>query len=143
MKEIPCALLNKKVNFNKTETKWKMENATRFLLENWSFWFNSHEYWELKIKLCWFIARKRKRRAFFLTLMSSGNFQKTLLHTLFCLFLKSSNRSESIKIAYNTTKLLCSPLHSRKWAETLPFLNIPHQEIRWNYGILHSVLLFT
>ena len=105
----PCMLLNKNVNFNKNETESKIENPRGTLC------FSSYKNRKLKVKLLWVGAREKKKRAFFVPfLLSEGNFfnicvlsqcivywihfqnihtftyQKTLLHTLFYLFLKSS-----------------------------------------------------
>ena len=103
----PCFLLNKKLNFNKNQTESKLEHPM-----------------QLKVKLSWVEARDRKTRALFATLIFSAKtffkicvishsmgycinfqnihsftYQKTLLHTLFCLFLKSSKAfSVSLKL---------------------------------------------
>ena len=102
----PCILLNKiKAKWIR---KWKIPHT---VLERRTLYKNR----KLKVKLSWVGARKRKQKAFFVPfILSEGNFfnicvlsecivywihfrnihtftyQKTLLHTLFCLFLKSS-----------------------------------------------------
>ena len=103
----PRILLNKNINFNKNETKWKMENPT--VLERRTLCFSSCKNRKLKVKLWWVGARERNKRAFFVPfILSEDNFlnifvlsqfvvyginfqnihtftyQKTLLHTLFC-----------------------------------------------------------
>ena len=85
------------------------------VLERRTLCFSSYRNRKLKVKLWWVGARERKKRAFFVPfILSEGNFfnicvlsqcivywihfqnihtftyQKSLLHTLFCLFLKSS-----------------------------------------------------
>ena len=105
----PCILLNKNIALIKTKPnrKWKIPHT---FLERRTF--SSHKNRKLKIKLWWVAARERKffapfilpEATLFLTLVlfqyiaywiHFQNFytfthQKTLLHTLFCLFLKSS-----------------------------------------------------
>ena len=67
----PCFLLNKNINFNKNETKSKMENATH----RWTLCFSSYKNYELKAKLWSVAARKRKYSAFFVTfILSEWNF---------------------------------------------------------------------
>ena len=110
----PWILLNKNINFSKNETESKMENLQP-VLERRTLRFSSFKNRKLKIKPCWAGARERKKRVFFVPfILSKGNFlknlcfisvyivlntiqkihtftyQKTLLHTLLCLFLKSS-----------------------------------------------------
>ena len=96
----------------KRKRKWKIPYK---VLERQTLCFSSNKNRKLKVKLAWARPRKRKNRAFFLPfILSKGNFfnicvlsrclvywihfhnihtfiyQKTLLHTQFCLFLKSS-----------------------------------------------------
>ena len=105
----------KNINFNKNETESKMENPTHSFRET-NLCFSSYKNCKLKVKLWWVGVRERKNRVFFVPfILSKGNFfkicvlsqcivywihfqnihtftyQKTLLHTLFCFFLKSSN----------------------------------------------------
>ena len=61
-----CSLLNKNINFNKRETKWKVQNLTLFL-ERWKLCFSSYRICELKVKLWSVGACERKKMAFFVT----------------------------------------------------------------------------
>ena len=112
-----CILLNKSINF---KMKSEMENPTHSFTEtNLVHHFVSYKNRKLKVKLRWLGARERKKRAFFIKFISFVFFdqcilsqcildwihfqnihtfthQKTLLHTLFCLFLKSSKARKYI-----------------------------------------------
>ena len=67
----PCFLLNKNINFNKNETKSKMESAAH----RWTLCFSSYKNCELKAKLWSVAARERKNSAFFVTfILSEWNF---------------------------------------------------------------------
>ena len=111
----PCILLNKHINFNKNETESKMENPTQGLsgtiLVLQLIW-----EWQIKGKtvMSWSSRKKKEgilstihfvRRKFFFTYMiylNASCFKYTfriytllhtkrhLLHTLFCLLIKSS-----------------------------------------------------
>ena len=95
----------------KQNRKWKIPHTG---LERQTLCFSSYKNHKLKVKLWWVGARERKKRAFFVPfILSEGNFfnicvlsqckvywihfqnihtftyQITLLHTIFCLFLKS------------------------------------------------------
>ena len=105
----PCILLDKNINFYKSETGLKMESPHTALC------ISSYKNHKLKLKLWWVGACERKKRVFFVPfILSKKNcfnicvlsqcivywiyfqnihtftYQKTLLHTLFSLFLKSS-----------------------------------------------------
>ena len=96
----------------KRNRKWKISYT---FLERRTLCYRSYKNRKLRVKLRWVGARKRKKRIFFVPfILSEGNFfniyilcqyivywiqfqnihtfkyQRTLLHTLFCLFLKSS-----------------------------------------------------
>ena len=96
----------------KRNQKWKLP---RTILERRTLCSSSYKNHKLKVKLWWAGFLERKKRAFFVPfILSKGNFfnicvlsqcivcsihfqnvptftyQKTLLHTLICLFLKSS-----------------------------------------------------
>ena len=58
-----CFLLNKNINFNKNETESKMKNP-HTLLERWVWCFRLYKNRELKVKLWWVGARKRRKSAF-------------------------------------------------------------------------------
>ena len=102
-----CILLNKNANFNKNETELKTFRQT--------LCFISYKNCKFKVKLWWVGTLERKKRIFFLPFsLSEGNFfntcflsqcilywihlqyihiftyEKTLLHILLWLFLKSS-----------------------------------------------------
>ena len=94
---------------------WKIPHT---ILERQTLCFSSYKNRELKIKLQWIGARGRKMKTFFVPfIFSEGNFlifvflsqrivyQKTLLYTLFCLFLKSSNAS-SVSLIWNKKSFL-------------------------------------
>ena len=67
----PCFLLNKNINFNKNETKSKMESAAH----RWTLCFSSYKNCELKAKLWSVAACERKNSAFFVTfILSEWNF---------------------------------------------------------------------
>ena len=109
----PCIFLNKNINFSKNGKESKMENpAQNFGETNLQLISESQTK---SIKLWWVRARERQKRAFFVPFtLSKENFsniyilsqcivywihfqkirtftyQKTLLHTLLCLFLKLS-----------------------------------------------------
>ena len=113
----PCFLLNKNMKEKEKEKtkrnrKWKIPPTASDI---WTLCFSSYKNRKLKVKLWWVGARERKKRAFFVPfVLSDWNFfntcalspcivywihfqsihtntyQKSLLHTLFCLFLKSS-----------------------------------------------------
>ena len=110
----PYFLLNKNINSNKNNTKLKME-IPHTLSERRTMCFSSYKNRELKVKLWRAGARERKKSAFFVKFILSVwhffnicvlpqcivywinfqniytcTYQKTLLRTLFCLFLKSS-----------------------------------------------------
>ena len=111
----PCIFLNKNINFSKNEKESKMENPAQNFRET-NIVLQHIQEWQIKsIKLWWVRARERQKRAFFVPfILSEENFfnifilsqcivywiqfqnirtftyQKTLLHTLFCLFLKLS-----------------------------------------------------
>ena len=109
----PGILLYKNINFNKNGTESKME-IPHTVSERQTLCFSSNKNRKLKVKLWWVGARERQKRAFFvLFILSEDNFfkfvllpcivywihfqnmhtftyEKTLFHTLFCLFLKSS-----------------------------------------------------
>ena len=99
----PCILLNKNIIVN-NETVLKMENL--IVLEGWTLCFSSYKNCKLKVKLWWIAALERKNRTVVVPFtLCEGNFKicieytfrinillhikKTLLHTLFCIFLKS------------------------------------------------------
>ena len=109
----------------KWNRKWKIPYA---VLERRTLYFSSYKNRKLKVKLWWFGARERKKNAFFVPfILSEGDFsdicdvcqctvhwiyfqnihnfiyQKPLLHTLFCLFLKSS-KSFSVFISCSATR---------------------------------------
>ena len=98
----------------KKKRNWKWKNPY-IALERRTLCFSSYKNYKLKVKLWWVGASKRKKRVFFVWfILSEGIFfnicvlsqcivywirfqnihtftyQKILLHTLFCLFLKSS-----------------------------------------------------
>ena len=102
----PCILI-------KTKRNWKWE-IPRTVLEKCNLHSSSYKNRKIKVKLSW-VRTRRKKRAFFVPfIFSEGNFinicvlsqciaywihcqniytftyQKTFLHTPFCLFLKSS-----------------------------------------------------
>ena len=113
----PCILLNKNINVNKNETEPKTENPSySFRQTNLCFNSRRNQRTKIKVRLWWCGAYKRKKRAFFVRfILPEGSFfnicvlsqcivhwlhlqnihaftyQKTLLHSLFYLFLKSSN----------------------------------------------------
>ena len=121
MKAYFCFLLNKDINFNKIETESKMENPT--ILERQSLCFSSYKNRKLKLKLWWVGARKRKKKEFFCTVYFVRRklfnhmcfismysvywihfqnrhtfiYQRTLLHTRFCLALKCQKPIFKIK----------------------------------------------
>ena len=105
----PCTLFYKKKT--KQNVKWKIPYTVS---ERRTLCFSSCKNQKLKVKLWWVGARERKKRAFFVPfILSEGIFfnicvlsqcivywihfqnihaftyQKALLHTLFCLLLKS------------------------------------------------------
>ena len=109
----------------KRDRKWKISCA---VLERRTLYFSSYKNRKLKVKLWWFGTRERKKIAFFVPfILSEGNcsdicdvcqctvhwiqfqnihtfiYQKPLLHTLFCLFLKSS-KSFSVFISCSATR---------------------------------------
>ena len=109
----PCILLDKNTNFSKNETESEMESPINNFRET-NLYFRSYNNRKLKVKL-WWVGWSSQKRAFFVPfIFSEGNFfnicvwsqcivywiqlqnihtftyQKTLLLTLFCLFLKSS-----------------------------------------------------
>ena len=105
--------LNKNINFNKNETESKMENL-HTVSEKQTLclsWFKNRR---LKLKLWWDGAWKYKKGQFLCRLfcrkecivywihfqnIHTFTYQKTLLHTLFYLFLKSSKAlSVSLRI---------------------------------------------
>ena len=105
----PCILLNKNINFNEDEKESKMENLHTVL--GWrTLYFSSYKNRKIKVKLWWVGARERKQRTFFVPfILSEGNFltfvywmhfqnihtsscQKSLLHTLDCLFICLHNQ---------------------------------------------------
>ena len=129
----PCILLNKNINFNKNETESKME-IPHTVLDWRTLCFSSHSNCKLKVKLWWDIACKRKREGIFCTIyfvwrkffnisvlsqcivywihfqnIHTFTYQKTLLHTLCCLFLKSFQFTiwSIIVIALNAPPLKC------------------------------------
>ena len=107
----PCFLSNQNINFNKDETESKMENPTYAFRET-NLCASTHS--KLKVKFCWVGARERKKSAFFVTFILltemflilvyylniaivywtnlqniyTFTYRKTVLYTLFCLFLK-------------------------------------------------------
>ena len=110
----PCIFLNKNMNFNKNGIETKMENPTQ-VLETRNLCFSSYKNYKLKVKLLCVGARERKKRPFFAPFIlpeeiffnicifsqcitywihfqniHAFTYQKTLLYTLFCLFLESS-----------------------------------------------------
>ena len=105
-----CILSNKNINFNKNKTirKWKISHR---VLERRTLCFSSYKNRKLKVKLWWVEARERKKVCLFCTVyfvqkkcfkhlcfisfvfyfrIYTFTYQKTLPHTIFCLFLKSS-----------------------------------------------------
>ena len=109
----PCILLNKNINFTKNESESKIENPTHSF-KGRICCFSAYKNCKLKVKLWWVGAHERKKRAFFvpfyfirriffnICVLSQGivhwidfqnihtfTYQKTLLYTLFYLFLKS------------------------------------------------------
>ena len=109
----PFILWNKNINFNKKETQLKMKNS-HTVLDRQTLGFSSYENRKLEVKLWSVGVCERKKRAFFVPfILSEGNFfnicvlsqcivywihfpnihtftyQVILLHTFFCLFLKS------------------------------------------------------
>ena len=108
------------------------------VLETQTLCFSSYKNHKLKVKLWWVSARKRKKSAFFVPFILSERiffnicvlsqcivywihfqkihtftYQKTLLHTLFCLYLKSS------KAFSVSSKIKNSTYHSRVWSPNL------------------------
>ena len=108
----PHILLNKNIDFNKSETEAKMKSPYT-VLERLTLCFSLYKNCKLKIKLWWVGARERKKRSFFVSfILSERNFfkicissqyivywiyfqniyafiyQKTLLHTLLLLVFK-------------------------------------------------------
>ena len=93
----------------KRNRKWEIPHT---VLERRTLWFSSYKNRKLKVKLWWVGARERKKSVFFCTAYFVQNlfnicalshcitywihfrnirtfmYQKTLLHTLFCLFFK-------------------------------------------------------
>ena len=59
-----CFSLNKKVNFNKSETESNMENPTHTLRERRTLCFSSYNNCKLKVKLWWARAQERKKSTF-------------------------------------------------------------------------------
>ena len=122
----PCILLNKNITFNKNETESKMENLTQSF-EGQTLCFSSFKNRKLKIKLWSVGAHERKKRAFFVLFIlpkkdffnicvlsqcmvywihflniQAFTYQKTLVPTLFCLFLKQLKAfSVSLNIILN------------------------------------------
>ena len=69
-----CILSNKNINFNKNGTELKME-IPNIVLERWTLCFSSYKNPKTKVKLWWFGARERKKKAFFLPfILSEGVF---------------------------------------------------------------------
>ena len=120
--------LNKKIKFNKTKRNWKSK-IPHTILESRTLCFSWCKNHKSKIKLWWVGARERKKRAFFAPfILSEGHFlnlcvlsqyivywkhfqnihtftyQKPLLHTLFCLFLKWS-KAFSVPLKQRQCKL--------------------------------------
>ena len=110
----PCILLNKNTNFNKNEAKSKMKNPTHSFRET-NLLLQLIQESQIKSKTVMNWSSQKKKRAFFVPfILSEGSFfkdwvlsqcilywihfqnihtftyQNTLLHTLCCLFLKSS-----------------------------------------------------
>ena len=129
----------------KWNQKWKISHT---VLERRTLCFSSCKNRELKVKLWWVGARDRKKGAFFVMfIFSKGNFivifvlsqcimywvnfqnictftfQKTLLHTLFCLFLKSSKAfSVSINFTKNHKITFCQhEINEGRFSEILKF----------------------
>ena len=111
----PYFLLKKIHTLIKTKQNWKWKTSPTFL-QRQTFCFSSNYNRKLKVKLWWAKARKRKKRKYFVPFiwmketffkhfismhvywinfqnMHYFTYQKTLLHTLLCLFLKSSKVS--------------------------------------------------
>ena len=109
----PCFCWTKIETLIKTKLNWKWK-IPHTALERRTLCFILYKNRKLKVKLWWIGARERKKRAFFLPfILSEGNlfnicvlsqcivywihcqsidtftYQRTLLRTLFCLFLKS------------------------------------------------------
>ena len=67
-------LLNKNINFNKSETESKMKNPIH-CFERRGLYFSSYKNCKLKVKLWWVGVCKRKKRAFFVPfILSEGIF---------------------------------------------------------------------
>ena len=64
-------LLNKNLNFNKNETKSKMENPTHSFRETNLVPFSSYKNRKLKVKQPWAGAWKEKKRKFFVPIILS------------------------------------------------------------------------
>ena len=134
-----CIFLNKNINFNENETESKNGNP------HCEMCFSSYKNCKLKMKLWWVEAHERKKQAFFvLFILSEGNFcyicvlsqcivywihfqniytstsQKTLLHALFCLFLRLlkafsvSLRSIPLTINPEPSLFFCSESNNRQ-----------------------------
>ena len=126
--KVLCILLNKNIKFNENKAKPKMENPTHSCREWGTLCFSSYKNCKLKVKLRWVGARERKKEGifctvyflrriiFFISMYSVLNTlseytyfykQKTLLHTLFCLFLKLSKAFSVSLNAKETSRSIC------------------------------------
>ena len=120
----PCILFNKNINFNKSKTESNMENATRSFREtNLVLELIQESQIKNKAVMRW-SSRKKKKGKFVPFILSERNFfkicvlsqcivnslleyqnrqtftyQKTLLQTTFCLFLKSL-KAFSVSLTY-------------------------------------------
>ena len=159
----------------KRNQKWKIPHT---VLGRQTLCFSSYKNRKLKVKLWWDGARKREKRVFFVPfILSEGNFfnicvlsqcrvywmrfqnihtftyQRALLHTLICLFLKFSkpcilksfgislgNFDITCLLLINTLRLTCGK--NKIWSNIKIFQNIITMIVDTKFQLKQAIFIF-